>query len=373
MKRVNTRESDEALAAALSYMRSAEANQSELLSLLHEGASLYHGRGAGEAEQLRAYLMVAIAEAGFADALLPFIIEELETGLNPYGLAAASRAARQASVVPESLAELLLRASERISSADQYVSYERYPPPPGSGLTTAIGEIVMTLSLAGAAGHDALVAIRDRAKAGTALSSSVLAGLERSLDDAVRSPCCCSSREPPSETETPPAALSLSGLEHIQLQNQDGEYTTIGAFFSEMASLVAFFYTRCENPNKCSLTISKLGEVIRLTGRMDPAGRVKVAGLSYDPEYDLPSRLRRYGDDRKLPFGDRCQLLRTIGSFDAVRDRLRLGVGYGSSTVNRHRIEILIVDANGRIAGARTRRLWDVWEVAEELLTANVM
>jgi protein SCO1/2 len=96
-----------------------------------------------------------------------------------------------------------------------------------------------------------------------------------------------------------------------------------------------------------------------------------VAAITYDPEYDLSERLRRYGADRGVPFGERCQLFRSTGSFAAIRDALDLGVGYGSATVNRHRIELMIVDPAGRIVDFHVRRLWDEDQVADALVAVE--
>jgi protein SCO1/2 len=96
-----------------------------------------------------------------------------------------------------------------------------------------------------------------------------------------------------------------------------------------------------------------------------------VAGITYNPEYDLPERLRRYGADRGMCFDERCQLFRSTGPFAAIRDGLQLGVGYGSSTLNRHRIELIIVDPAGHIVEFNVRRLWDEHEVADALATVD--
>jgi cytochrome oxidase Cu insertion factor (SCO1/SenC/PrrC family) len=138
-----------------------------------------------------------------------------------------------------------------------------------------------------------------------------------------------------------------------------------GQIFGGRTSVIVFFYTRCMNPDKCSRSISKLARVHRLIGQT--FNNAMVAGITYDPEYDLPERLRRYGADRGMYFGERCQLFRSTGAFAVIRDGLQLGVGYGSSTVNRHRIELIIVDPAGRIVQFNVRRLWDEHEVADAL------
>ena len=101
--------------------------------------------------------------------------------------------------------------------------------------------------------------------------------------------------------------------------------------------------------------------------RAGSAGRVLVAGITYDPAYDLPGRLAAYGRDRSLEFSDTCQLLRTTGPFEPLAERLRLGVGFGQNTVNIHRIEWLLADPAGHVRHAGTRKHWNEDEVAETL------
>jgi len=157
-------------------------------------------------------------------------------------------------------------------------------------------------------------------------------------------------------------------LRDIELQNQDGKCARFGDIFAGRPGIVAFFYTRCMNPNKCSRTISQLAEMQRVIRERAIGNPAMIAGITYDPEYDLPERLHRYGTDRRLAFDENCQLLRSTGSFDAIRDGLQLGVGYGSSTVNRHRIEVLVIDRAGAIVHSNVRRLWDVKELTDLLL-----
>jgi cytochrome oxidase Cu insertion factor (SCO1/SenC/PrrC family) len=127
------------------------------------------------------------------------------------------------------------------------------------------------------------------------------------------------------------------------------------------------------NPERCSLTITKLARVAALISEAGLDNDIAVAAISYDPGFDLPERLRIYGAARGFAFSSNCRLLRTTGSFPEVRDLLGLGVSYGQATVNRHRIELLLLCPDGGLAAYRTRRLWPEGELFEELvrLTGN--
>jgi protein SCO1/2 len=152
------------------------------------------------------------------------------------------------------------------------------------------------------------------------------------------------------------------------MQDQAGKRLWLDEFLGVEPVVLAFFYTRCMNPERCSLTVTKLA---RLQDRLAGLGlreRVRIAAISYDPEWDLPHRLTGYGLDRGFRFDARNRFLRTTGPIAPVRALFDLGVGYGPSTVNRHRLELFLLDAQGAIARAFTRALWDEEEVAAALV-----
>jgi cytochrome oxidase Cu insertion factor (SCO1/SenC/PrrC family) len=121
------------------------------------------------------------------------------------------------------------------------------------------------------------------------------------------------------------------------------------------------------NPEKCSLTITKLGRLQRRLGHEGFHGKVNVAGITYDPGFDLPARLRTYGADRGMIF-DRCnRLLRTTGPFEPLRQWFALGVGYGPVTVNRHRLDLVVLNEAGHAAATYRRRLWHEDDVFKAL------
>jgi hypothetical protein len=120
-----------------------------------------------------------------------------------------------------------------------------------------------------------------------------------------------------------------------------------------------FFYTRCDNPMKCSLTIAKLARVQALLEARGLAGRIRTAAFTYDPAFDLPDRLRIYGQDRGVRTDAGHRLFRAAEDNDALREHFGLGVGFVGSLVNRHRIELYVLDAEGRAAVSFEQLRWD--------------
>lgn len=352
---------DEALDEALDLVTARPTPPAGvLLLLLRESAPHFQGRGTGEAERLRAYLMVAIAAAGHAAAVLPLALGDLATGESAATLAAAARTLRLAGEVPAGAVAALRRAADRLSGRDEFVDLDHYPPRTASE-TTALGELVQALFACGRQADADVAALRQMAGEHGGFDPTVAKLL------AGEPPSCCSvARASTAVADDPhPLARTLAPVLGVEVEDQGGVRRTLGEVICGRPSLIAFFYTRCMNPLKCTRTITRLADLRR---RLDADGtEALVAGISYDPAFDLPDRLARYGRDRGMRFAPDCLLLRTTGAFAPIAEHLSLGVGYGDSTVNFHRIEWLISDASGTVVHSDTRSHWNEGALTDTL------
>ena len=118
------------------------------------------------------------------------------------------------------------------------------------------------------------------------------------------------------------------------------------------------------------MTVSKLAGLQRRFAAEDLSGQVNVGALTYDPVYDHPRRLQTYGLDRGFRFDDRNRFLRTLGSFAPIRDKFDLGVGFGTAIVNRHSVELLVLEVNGASLREFRRVQWDEAEVVAAIREA---
>ncbi len=75
-----------------------------------------------------------------------------------------------------------------------------------------------------------------------------------------------------------------------------------------------------------------------------------------------------YGRDRGLQLDERHRMLRTTEHFDVVRRHFALGVNFIESLVNRHRLEVFILDRNGSTAAQFSRLLWDESKVVDRAI-----
>ena len=349
-----------------------------LVELLPERTAVYRGRPANIVNRMRGYLLATFEVAGLPEVALPYVLEELESGRDAYLVAAAAKALRARESRGADAVPFLLKAIDNIKYADDAVSFDSYRPSwPLSRHTTALNEIATTLAWLGSEATSALPTLRSlleepgvlaeeaRAQLDSVVSGLSVGGSRRAVP--ALSPCC---------THHPEIARPVlhqvrrrtEALADVELEDQDGARVTFGEFFNGKPSVLAFFYTRCDNPNKCSLTITKLGRLQRRLAELRLDGQIQTAAITYDPEFDLPARLRAYGENRGVVFTPCDRLFRTRGALAPVQDYFELGVSFGETLVNRHRIELFLLDQRGRVAGAFTRLQWDIEEVLAQVV-----
>src|SRR5437868_4214157 len=85
---------EEEIAAHVDSLAADPQRSCELAALLREDHPFYAQRGAAAVVRLRGWVLLARSRAAIADDTLLFILEELDTGLDPYLVAAAARALR---------------------------------------------------------------------------------------------------------------------------------------------------------------------------------------------------------------------------------------------------------------------------------------
>lgn len=374
---------EEVIAAAIDAVRETPARRDELVALLPDGAGLYAGRTSAEVTRLRGYLLAALADVGLPASALPFVFEALESGHMPYEVAGAAIALRGSdSTAAAAAAPYLLRAVRNLSGADATVSFEGYDPRwPYARPTTALTEVLRTLGGLGAEAAAALPELERLLAQPERYSAKVVAEMQAAHDALGAAAQTCCGGEPVRETHSccddgplDGVAADTGGELDTALEDQAGRVGTFAELFHGKPSVVAFFYTRCDNPYKCSLTVTKLAQLQRLVRERGLAGTLRIAAVTYDSAFDTPKRLERYGRDRGVAFDDDARFFRAISGFDELSRRFQLQVGYGPSTVNRHRIEAYLLDESGAVARRFTRLQWEperVLEAAEELLAAD--
>jgi cytochrome oxidase Cu insertion factor (SCO1/SenC/PrrC family) len=359
---VNTAETAE-VAETVVAIRRAPGRREELVALLAEQSPIYRGLSAGEAERIRGFILASFEKTGLPQSALPFILEELQTGINPYTVAAAARALRGAAETSDDIFALLVAAAVRIASNDDNIQFETIDPGDRAAPRTgALTEIIRTIAASGPRARSLWEPI-DAMASRSHVSPEAMMAIEqarRTLSGEANEHCCCAAPPP---LALPTKSQAFRNVDDLVLEDQSGETFKYADFFHGRPSIVTFFYTRCMNPEKCSLTVGKLAALQRRLAAIDLGSRINVGAFTYDPAYDHARRLQIYGMERGFRFDDRNRFIRTVGSFEAIQAKFDLGVGFGAATVNRHSVELLILDAKGEAAREFRRVQWDETEV----------
>jgi cytochrome oxidase Cu insertion factor (SCO1/SenC/PrrC family) len=280
-----------------------------LATMLGPNGKHFDGLSTADAELVRGHILAGFERCGLPDSALPVVVDELRTSLSPVVLAGAARALRRLEAVEDEMRTLLTAAGERIEFRDEYVSLDTATCC-GAKKVTARQELAVTIQrLPNTAKH------------------------------------CCSKGAARSAT-APDKRFFIreDALRTAEGEDQSGQRFRLDQLLVGRTTLMAFFYTRCMNPNKCSLTITRLGRAAVHASEHSTYQALQVIAVTYDGEHDEPSRLLAYGSDRNYPFGDNVRMVRFVSGWNSFRHELDLQVGYGGLTVNNHARELFLID-----------------------------
>ena len=351
------------------------AGRDRLVALLDEQHPAYEERSALDTVWMRGWILVALSRHELPSGALPFLLEELDTSMVPYLVAAAARALRFHPTPSPEFAPFLLRALKNMQDRDEPVGFAHYAEyEPAADGSSAVRELLLTIQWLGPrarALEPELQGLREnrvfspRLEAEVARTVAALHGPVGATGRA-EADCCALLRNVGRLSWISSRRGSMDSIGDTVFEDQGGAKTTFAEFFGGHPSIVAFFYTRCDNPLKCSLTIWKLARVQQLLEERGLAGRIHTAAISYDPEFDQPERLRTYGQNRRLRMDGQHRLLRAVNGLAPLRAYFKLGVSFLDRLVSRHRIELYLLDTRGRIAASYQRIHWSETDVAEQ-------
>jgi len=374
-------------AALVDAMCGDPARREELTDLLREDHPVFQQRGTATTARMRGWILLALAHIGLSDATLLYVLEELETGNDPYLVAAAARTLRSYPNPSSAFAPFVIRALVNLRYRDDPVTLQSYGGYATSASSTSpVRELLATVAWLGPEAKAIVNEVELLRAPHGGLPRRLFPDVDRAVkairvgdqgDESSAERCC-----------TLPGGLQSvfswartfrrdsAVVEDIIFEDQDGAAISFPELFRGHPSIVVFFYSRCDNPLKCSLTITKLARVQKLLEARGLAGKIHTAAITYDPGFDLPDRLRSYGRSRGLEMNAWNRMVRATNAFSALRSHFKLGVNFIESLVNRHRIEAYVLDAEGRIASCFERIHWDESRIVDraiEVLNEEVL
>jgi len=369
--------SERQFAALVETLSSNSTRRAKLTDLLREDHPVYDQRSAAAIVRMRGWILVALSNVGLTDTTLLFVLEELDTGRDAYLVAAAARALRSYPKPVAAFAPFVMRAITNIRYHDDYVTFEHYGEYATSATeTTPLRELLTTLVWLGPHACDILPELETlRVNHGGGFSDKLLLEIDRALEAISRPPSprkhttemCCNLPRSIGDAISWGRGFrrGCETIESTVFEDHDGATITFREFFRGHPSVVVFFYTRCDNPQKCSLTIAKLARLQNLLLERGLAEQIRTAAITYDPGFDIPERLRGYAKNRGVLMNIDHRMLRAVEGLNELREHFKLGVNFVESLVNRHRIEVYLLDAAGRIAASLERIHWDEQQIMD--------
>ncbi len=342
----------------------------DLVALLDERHPDYENQPPPAVARLRGWLLVCLSRKWIPEQALPYLLEELETAHDPYLLAAAARALRAYPKPSSAFVPAISRALKQAKGLDAPVHFDSYGQDSARNETSSpMRELIDTVGWLGPLAKPIAGDLLELKVSGAVPVRLMgdLDGLIGKLNTTGGESCC---------DVLPASFLGIFSwepqrrkaarlVENLVLEDQDGVCSTYRQLFYGHPTVVVFFYTRCDNPLKCSLSLWKLGLVQKILEERGVATQIHTAAISYDSVFDTPHRLNQYGVNRRVKMDSHNRLLRAVDDVAALRHHFELGVSFYESIVNRHRIEVFVLDREARIATSFQRLSWQENAVAD--------
>ncbi|MBC7912842.1 MAG: SCO family protein [Pyrinomonadaceae bacterium] len=357
---------------------------------LIENDPIYYGRGPKEVERIRGYMLASLSEIGTNEKVKSIVGTELAYGYHPYLVAAAARTAGTI----KNNSELIPLLTKYLDDGykDDFVDLDHYGNNwPLKAPTSVRLEVIKSLGKIGAS--DTEVALKglseiteNNQKYFFSLDSSLYKQAKIAINlikntnqiadfpqsslpaSSINSHACCSTESASSMTNTiwinsDKRSLQMKDIKAVDQNGNDFKFSNaLGKPFA-----LTFFYTRCDNPNKCSATIEHFARLQQSLRKEGLGNKVDLFGITLEPSYDIPIQLSAYGKDRGMDFDDNSKFL-TIGNMEheGLISDLGVLVSYGKGLVNNHGSQLYIFDKKGRVAKIYDNRVWEDQSVIED-------
>jgi cytochrome oxidase Cu insertion factor (SCO1/SenC/PrrC family) len=344
-----------------------------LTGWLREDHPIYKNKTPTEANQFRAFLLSSLSKFPPNEEMFKYVKSELLFADHPINIAAAAATARN---FPDKSAELIPLMEPFLGSSysDEWVDITtpelNYPV---INPTKARYEIILTLTGFGARSYRSvqlLDVIAGCKNCGDYGYDSLLYKKAATAAEYLRKviPACCQ-KEVTEKTKQHGIVVinnqdrKVISARNIKLLDQEGNSLTFKDL-TDKPFVLAFFYTQCTNALKCVSTVHRLGELETECINDNLADRVGIYGMTYDPDFDTPSILKKYGEMYGVRFNKNMKFLKTEDSSGAtLSSQLQLRVNYGAGTVNQHGIQLFVFDKKGRLAAVCDNESWSVSDV----------
>ena len=160
-----------------------------------------------------------------------------------------------------------------------------------------------------------------------------------------------------------------------RLINQDGKTIRIRDYKGKVL-LLTFIYTRCQDPNQCTLMSSNFAAIDQeLQKQPELYGKTHLLSISFDPVYDTPKVLRSYGAAHTGKYSDEtfAHWEFASGSVDEVKGIAKVfGLRYYQDTSSGteqviHSLRTAVIGPDGKIVKVYRGNEWKPEELIKDV------
>jgi protein SCO1/2 len=356
------------------------ATAEALANFLPHQHSIYEDRDRWHVVRLRAYLIATLTDVGFPALAMPTLADSLfftDERMAPVEVGSAVRAAGALGDDGRRFLPSMLRLLS-MRFADEEFSLSRYDTNfPRLESTTVQLEVLRAVGRIGrSTDNEVLLTLRaivDSPKF-SPLDSRVIYAAQLALRQVEgRTGHETLARRVPTSSDVDitawqsPAKRIKIDLQRIHITDHSGVHRLLGEIVDRPV-LLSFFYTRCQNAGKCSLTISQLGFLQRALSEAGETSKIRLLAITFEPEFDTPERLRRFVQDRGMILSEYALTARIHeADHEAFVRALDMPVSYNAGWVNTHGVEAVLLDAAGRVARKYRADSWRFERLSADL------
>ncbi|MGC9197309.1 MAG: SCO family protein [Acidobacteriaceae bacterium] len=161
----------------------------------------------------------------------------------------------------------------------------------------------------------------------------------------------------------------------FSLLNQSGHKIGLRQFRGKVV-LLTFIYTRCPLPDYCPRLMSNFAAIDKSL-KSDPAlyQKTHLLSISFDPAYDTPGVLRRYGeaymgDPSHGSFAHWEFAAPAAAELPSMEEFFDVGVTPQANGILQHSLSTVVIDPQGRVFAFYPTNNWSVAEVLAQIRSA---
>lgn len=153
----------------------------------------------------------------------------------------------------------------------------------------------------------------------------------------------------------------------VALINKDGKNIQLSDYRGKVLAFT-FIYTRCPLPDFCIRMSDQFAQVqTLLKTETDLVGQWQLLTISFDPEFDKPEVLKRYGKNYGADFATWEFATGSMETIRAMANGLDLTLDDDEGGMIAHNLRTVVVDQNGTLVKIIKGNEWTANDVVKEI------